>query len=117
MPSKMGVARSFRARVESIRIRLDALSSLRKMVALPPECDISDRQWRVLESQLASAQSRILSEVKRAASEYLPQINDVRQARKCNAALGEIEMNLSRSFTFFDTYMRVLQNSPRRPRD
>jgi hypothetical protein len=46
--------------------------------------------------------------LKRAADQYLGHANDVRVARSLNAVLGEIELELSRTYTFFDTYMDVL---------
>ena len=84
------------------------MSSLRRRVALPPEHDITSQQWSALELGLATAQSRLSARVKRAADQYLGNADDVRIARSLNAVLGEIELELSRAFTFFDTYMDVL---------
>ncbi|TXH37036.1 MAG: hypothetical protein E6Q98_09060 [Rhodospirillaceae bacterium] len=81
---------------------------------LPPQQDISERQWAVLEPQLAAATARLSSHVKRATDQLLPHIDDGRATRRLNAALGQIELDLSRAFLFFDTYMDVLtqRNSP-----
>jgi hypothetical protein len=52
--------------------------------------------------------------MKRGAAEHLPHIHQIRSARALNSILGDIELDLSRSFTFFDTYMDVLtqRNTP-----
>lgn len=98
----------FQRRYESARARIETLSSLRKLVALRPENDITKRQWSVLESQLSSVENRLLSRLKRGAREYLPNIQNPETARSMNALLGEVELEMSRAFTFFDTYMDVL---------
>lgn len=95
-------------RVQSARLRIGDLSSLRRRVALPPEHDITAQQWSALELGLSTAQARLIARLKRAADQYLGNVDDVRVARSLNAVLGEIELELSRTFTFFDTYMDVL---------
>lgn len=98
----------FRRRIESLRFRVETLSSIKKLIALPPAYDITERQWSFLESQLSAAQTRLLLKLKRGARKYLPYVNDPEAARNLNALLGEIELEMSRAFTFFDTYMDVL---------
>jgi hypothetical protein len=95
-------------RSRSLRTRIDALSGLRATVALRPESDITARQWRVLESQLASVSARLSARVTRGARAYLPAAHTPAGARALNALLGELELELSRAFEFFDTYMDVL---------
>ena len=99
---------AFEKRVESLRIRAMTLTSLRKLISLPPGHDIADRQWSVLEAQLSTVQDRILSRLKRGAGEYLRQLYSPKIAGKLNSLLGEIELEMSRAFAFFDTYMDVL---------
>ncbi|MGA9769546.1 MAG: hypothetical protein WBV94_10930 [Blastocatellia bacterium] len=98
----------FQRRVESLRMRIETLSSLRNLVALPPAHDISSRQWVVIESELKAVEARLLRRLKRGARAHLPQANSPQVAAILNALLGEIEMEMSRVFTFFDTYMDVL---------
>lgn len=98
----------FPRRIESIRIRINSLDSLRRLVALPPAYDISDRQWSVLESQLTAVKARLLARLKRGSRKYLPQIRDPRSASSFNALLGDIEMGMARAFVLFDTYSDVL---------
>ncbi|TVM03043.1 MAG: hypothetical protein CV087_07180 [Candidatus Brocadia sp. WS118] len=102
------LSRNFGKRIESARIRVKTLSSLRKLVALPPEYNITERQWSVLERGLSTVQDRILSRLKRGAGEHLPRLYSTNAARRLNLLLGEIELEMSRTFVFFDTYMDVL---------
>jgi len=104
----MSLSRSFEARVESARLRIGDLSSLRRLVALSSERDVTRRQWHAIELQLSATEARLQSRLKRAADQYLGRVDEIRIARRLNAVLGEIELDLSRSFTFFDTYMDVL---------
>ena len=101
-------ARYLQARIESLRARIETLSSIRELVSLPPELDISERQWIVLNSELAAVESSLLRRLKRVSRDYLAQVNSPKIARVLNAELGQIELELSRAFTFFDTYMDVL---------
>jgi hypothetical protein len=97
-----------RQREESLRFRIHSLSGLRRLVALPPACDVAERQWSLLEPQLAAAAARLTTRVRQAAEWGLPRVHDAGAARRLNAVLGEIELDLSRAFAFFDTYMDVL---------
>jgi hypothetical protein len=99
---------SFGRRIESLRTRLQSLSSLRKLVGLQPGRDIAARQWTLIESQLGAAQQRLQARIQRASREHLPRSHEPREARKLNSVLGEVEMDLSRAFDFFDTYIDVL---------
>ena len=98
---------SFQRRVESARMRIEALSSLRQTVALPAGC-LTARQWSVIENQLNIVQTRLQSRLKRAAREHFPHIQDAKVARSLNSLLGEIELEMTTAFTFYDTYSDVL---------
>ncbi|MBI4523813.1 MAG: hypothetical protein HY695_08390 [Deltaproteobacteria bacterium] len=100
--------RSLARRIDSLRIRIDTLSSLRKLVDLPPESDIAERQWSVITSELNLVEARLLSRLKKVAREHLPHANDLGARRQLNGLLGALELQLSNTFTFFDTYMDVL---------
>jgi hypothetical protein len=101
-------SRHLRRRIESLQLRIRALGALRKLVALPEKGDITARQWAVLESQLSVVVQRLLSRLKRHAAEYFAERHDPGAAGRLNARLGRLELDLSRSFTFFDTYSDVL---------
>ena len=102
------LSRTFESRVQSARLRIADLSSLRRRVALPPRYDITKRQWSALELSLSAAEARLRSRLNRASDQYLGNADDVVVARSLNSVLGEIELELSRAFTFFDTYMDVI---------
>jgi hypothetical protein len=89
-------------------LRITALRALRNLVALPMAYDITSRQWSVLDTQLSVAADRLLSRLKRAADLHLKHLWDRNEAIRLNSLLGEIELDLSRAFTFFDTYTDVL---------
>jgi len=77
-------------------------------VNLAHDQDITERQWSVLEMQLNAASARLITRTKAATDSLLPQAADTMARRKLNAALGQIELDMSRAYTFFDTYMDVL---------
>jgi hypothetical protein len=108
-------SRTFERRVDSARLRIADLLSLRQLVGLPIESDISSRQWAALERQLRAAEARLNARLRRTADQYLGKISDIGAARAMNAALGDIELELARTYTFFDTYVDVLTQrySPR----
>lgn len=101
-------AKTLKRRVEALQARIEALSSLRESVNLPPNHDITKRQWTVLVLELKAVEIRLLRRLKRGARTYLPQTNERAAARALNAQLGEIELELTKAFAFFDTFMDVL---------
>ena len=98
----------FRQRADSLQFRIKGLSSLRRLVHLSPEQDITEHQWSVLEPQLSAASVRLIFRVKAATNRLLPQATDPANRRRLNTAFGRIEMDMARAFIFFDTYMDVL---------
>ena len=99
---------SLERKIDAQRLRIEALSSLRELVSLPPQFDISKRQWRIIEAELKAVESRLLRRLKRGAAVYLAQPSDLTAARAMNSLLGEIELEMTKSFTFFDTFMDIL---------
>ncbi len=100
--------RSLERRIDAQRIRIEALSSLRETVSLPPHLDITKRQWRILESELNAVETRLIRRLKRGSGAYLAQPGDLTAARAMNVLLGELELDMTRAFTFFDTFMDIL---------
>ena len=101
-------SRSLARKVEAQRIRIEGLSSLREVVSLPPHLDITKRQWQILESELKATETRLIRRLKRGASAYLAQPENVAAARSLNSVLGELELEMTQAFTFFDTFMDIL---------
>jgi len=82
--------------------------SLRRLVNLGPEQDITARQWAVLEPKLGAISVRLSEQVKQVAGELVPRAGDGGARRSLNDALGRVELDLARAYAFFDTYMDVL---------
>jgi hypothetical protein len=97
-----------RRRIQSIQFQIESLTKLRKLVMLPKEADVADRQWAVIEPQLAASSVRLSARLRHASDALLPRAGEPKPARELNAALGQIELDMARAFTFFDTYMDVL---------
>ena len=75
---------------------------------LPEQADVTDRQWAVIEPQLVASSVRLSARLRRASDALLPRAGESKPARELSAALGQIEFDMARAFTFFDTYMDVL---------
>jgi hypothetical protein len=97
-----------RRRADALLFRIKGLTNLRRLVNLSGEQDVTERQWSVLEMQLSAASAQLVARTKRAVDELLPRAANPKARRRLNAALGRIELDMSRAFTFFDTYMDVL---------
>jgi hypothetical protein len=101
-------AHYLQSRIESARTRIEILSSMRKLVALPKESDLTERQWRSINLQFAGQQRRLIERLEAANQRLLPHIYERRIQRRLNAALGQLELDLSQALVFFDTYIDVL---------
>jgi hypothetical protein len=95
-------------RINALQSRVRVLSSLRRLVGLTGEQDISPRQWELVESALAAVQSELLARVTAAARSYLPLQHEVAASRTLNDLLGDVDLDLSTAMTLFDTYMDIL---------
>ncbi|MBI5215384.1 MAG: hypothetical protein HY960_06485 [Ignavibacteriae bacterium] len=89
-------------------MRIRTLTRLRTIVNIPKEFDISERSWWMLQSQLTASAEKLLSSVKSATRQYLPHVSRRIAKQRLNARLGEVEMEMTKAYTFFDTYMDVL---------
>jgi hypothetical protein len=99
---------SYERRFESLTRRIQILSYLRRTICLPPDYDLTQRQWHVIESQLYIIESRLLSKLKDNGRRLLETINEPASIRALNDVFGEIEIQLAESFKFFDTFMDLL---------
>jgi hypothetical protein len=97
-----------RRRIASLRYRTGGLTDLRRLVALRADCEISPRQWAVLEPQLTAASVRLNGRVKRAADAYYALRPSAVADQQLVATLGEVEIDLARAYGFFDTYMDII---------
>jgi hypothetical protein len=95
-------------RAEALQFRVRGLTTLRRLVDLPAELDVTERQWSILEPQLSAAAAQLTSRLKVATHQLLSQAHRVEARVRLNATLGRIELDLAKGFAFFDTYMDVL---------
>src|SRR5688572_13705049 len=98
----------FAQRVASTQARLASLGRLRATVGLPSTAEIEPEQWSAIQMGLASTQARLDSSLRRATREAMPRLDDVRVARRFNAHLGRIELEMAKAFSFFDMYADLL---------
>src|SRR5688500_11559849 len=95
-------------RAFSLAQRIRILSSLRKVVDLDKRVDLNEHQWSLIQSPLIARESRLLSKLNIAKRAYLPYISEPAAARRLNAKLGEITLDLNRSLVIFDTFLDIL---------
>lgn len=105
----------FLNRVESQRVRTRALKSLRSLVALPPERDLREDQWEALESQLTSVSNRLVHRLRTHTDRFLADRHNAQVRELLVQGLGEIELEITQSYMFFDTFMDVLTQRLSRP--
>ena len=82
----------YKNRIDSLTNKIRILSSLRKVVALPPPLDISERQWSVLESNLFAIEARLLQQLKVKSQDYLRTIAEPKSEIAFNSLLGKMEL-------------------------
>jgi hypothetical protein len=89
--------------------RIESLTLLQKMVALPPESDISPRQWTVLNQALHIAAEKLERPLKVHTKALLSgNPSDIQTHRRLHAVLGETELKLTKAYKFFDMYADIL---------
>ncbi|MCA1811132.1 MAG: hypothetical protein LC623_03865, partial [Halobacteriales archaeon] len=98
----------FAQRVASMQARVGTLGRLRSIVSLPLPHDIDARQWDAIAMGLSATQARLDQSLRRAARDGLPRLADVAAARRLNAHLGRLELDLTKAFAFFDMYADLL---------
>lgn len=102
-------AAGFLQRIEALRVRVEALGSLRDLVALPSSRDLSPAQWTAISAPLGAKRERLLGRLNEGQHRFLPMVlADPRAARQLNRLLAHSDLQLTRAFTYFDTYMDVL---------
>jgi hypothetical protein len=99
---------TFLLKIESLRERAKQLKGLRKMLSLKPHQDILPEQWDVLETQLAAISNKNRQQLRLYADTYLSERNNVISRQTLINRLGEVEIELTNAYTFFDTYMDIL---------
>ena len=106
--SGMNGSKYLKQRYDTIENKIKSLSKLRDILGLEKHNDIEESQWDAIESQLFLAQSKFLSRLKKLSSELFRNVNDMQSLRSLNEQLGKVELDLSRSFSFYDTFLDIL---------
>lgn len=102
-------------RIESLGARIQALTKLRSLVALPPDRDLQKEQWIALESQLVSVANRLNIKLKDITDRLLADKNNPKVRKLLVEQLGDLEMDVSHNYSFFDWFMDVLTQRLSRP--
>lgn len=93
--------------IQAATLRLRSISRLRTMVALSPENDILERQWRAIEGGLNASSARLTGSLKEGLRQALAD-EPFNTAYNVNALIASKEMEGAKAFAFFDTYLDVL---------
>ena len=95
-------------RYVTLRRKIRLLSSLRTFVSLPSNYNIAKSQWSLIEHQLLTAEGKSLNRLNERCRKYFPTIHEAESGRSFNELIGRIELDLSDSFTFFDTFLDII---------
>ena len=95
-------------KIHSLRSRTTRLTNLRKMLSLQASQDISTEQWEVLESQLTAVSNAIRQNLRIYTDQYFSERNKPEIRQILVNLLGELEMELTTAYNFYDTYMDIL---------
>jgi hypothetical protein len=99
---------SLMLKLVSLRKRAQLLTKLRETLSLKPEQDISEQQWEVLHSQLSAMSNKIIADVRTAADRYISDRFNLHNGRLTANRVGELEIELTGAYGFYDTYMDIL---------
>lgn len=92
----------------SVTNKVKLLSLLRKSVALHADYDIAESQWSAIESPLFAIEAKLHACLKKEGREYLRHIHEAETKRALAMLLGKMELEMSKSFIYFDTFVDLL---------
>ena len=90
-------------------MRAKLLTGLRKMLSLKPHQDIRLEQWEALEAQLATVSNKIRQHLRIYSDRYLSESDSPKIRQTLINRLGEVEIELTNAYGFFDTYMDTIK--------
>jgi hypothetical protein len=99
--------RRFAHHVDSLSRRARGLLRLRKLVSLPPDRDLTARQWAAIEAELAALARRLDTRLQQAARRWEPELDPLGTQRLWGE-LADLELRASEAYSFFDTFMDTL---------
>jgi hypothetical protein len=102
-------------KIESLRVRAKALTNLREEVALPLERDLKKEQWEALMGQLTTVSNGLLQRLRTYTDRFLADRENPSVRRQLVEFLGRLELEVTESFNFYDTYMDLLTQRLSKP--
>ena len=96
------------AKIEALKARTDLLTGLHKVVPTDKQSTISAQQWYAINNQLNAVTNKIHQQITNYTNRYLLHDTDKNVKSNLVNALGEIELELSQAYNFYDTYMDIL---------
>ncbi len=92
----------------SVAHKVKLLTSLRASVGLSAAHDLSDNQWSSIEGPLRATAAKLHFALKREGGPHLRQIHRPESQTQLLLMLGRMEIELSRCFIYFDTFVDLL---------
>jgi hypothetical protein len=99
----MNVYNSLIKRYSSIERKINSLTSIRLLVALKVDTDLTPRQWNCIETLLFQVKKDLLSQIKPILT--VRPINDSSSNTYINSILADAELRLNTGVKLFDTYL------------
>lgn len=96
------------SKLESLKARTELLTGLNKVASTKDFPNIKPAQWYAINSQLNTVANKISRQLDAYADRYLINADDKSEKSKLVNTLGEIELELSQAYNFYDTYMDIL---------
>ncbi|NND79407.1 MAG: hypothetical protein HKN53_05875 [Maribacter sp.] len=94
--------------LKSLKSRINGLGSLKKLVGEKGIQHLTQNQWHVLDQQFLIARRKFLSVVSQILQVAKTKDYSQEERRKMYHRLGNIEMELAKTYGFFDTYLDIL---------
>jgi hypothetical protein len=96
------------SKIESLKVRIELLTGLKKVTTTSATQNISPSQWYAVNNQLQAIANKLLRQLNSCTDKFSPEgYNKKNQSLLINT-LGEIELELSQAYNFYDTYIDIL---------
>lgn len=105
----------FLNKIESLRARAKGLTHLSREVTLPLERDLKKEQWESLNSQLFGISNNLLHKIRIHTDRFLADSENEMVKIQMVEGLGNLEMEVTQSYIFYDTYMDLLTQRLSKP--
>lgn len=96
------------SKIESLKARIELLPGLRKVVAGSTDQVITRDQWFAISNQLQAVANKLLRQLDGITEGYLPAAEKEPGSDVLADKLGDLELELSVAFGFYDTCMDIL---------